>query len=182
MRSPIKVTVAGGAGISPWIPLDYLQRPFNVALFVSLSATSDGTDTVEYTPDTPNSTKGNTVASLTRSGTVATLTMTQAHGLNVGDSVLTFNTGDANLDGTHQVASVTSPTALTYTVANTGLTAQAGYAQAVLMRVFPHSFLAAQTARGAGNFAFPCWAVRLNVTAGTTGNVTLEVIQGHARG
>lgn len=182
MRSPIKVTVSGGAGISPWIPLDYLQRPFNVSLFAILSNTSDANYTVEYTPDNPNSAKGNTVASLTRSTTVATLTMSSPHEAKVGDSVITVNTGDPNLDGVHQVASIVSATVLTYTVANTGLTAQAGYAQAIICRVFPHAFMAAQTSRQSGNFAFPCWAVRLNVNTATTGDVTLEVIQGYARG
>lgn len=181
MRSPVKVT-QGAAGSSAWLPLDYLQRPFNVSLFAIPSSAANLSYTVEYTPDNPNNVKGNTVVSITRAGTVATVTMLNPHELTAGDSVNMFNTGDANLDGTRAVASVTSPTVFTYTVANTGATQGAGYQQAVLMRVFPHAFLAAQTTRQSGNFAFPCWAVRITVAAYVAGDVTLEVIQGHARG
>src|SRR6267378_2440928 len=109
MRSPIKQTVtptvAGGAA-GPWIPLDYLQRPFNVALMVSLSQDASGiTYSVEYTPDNPNSSKNtaNPVASLTRSTTTATLTFANPHGLVTGDAVVVYNSGDANLDGTYTV-------------------------------------------------------------------------------
>lgn len=187
MRSPIKQTVTptvSGGAFGPWIPLDYIQRPFNVSLFVSLSEDASGiTYSVEHSPDNPNVTKGtiNPVASLTRTTTTATLTFTNAHGLVTNDSVTVVNSGDPNLDGTYTVTA-TSTTVVTYTVANTGATAGSPYTQAVPMRVFPHATLVALTARAAGNFAFPCWAVRLHITAWTAGSATLEVIQGLARG
>lgn len=185
MRSPISVQVSGAPGISAWIPLDYEQRPFDVALMASLDAAASGvTYKVEFTPDNPNQTRANTnnVVSLTRTTTVATLTFAKPHNLVVGDSVVVFNSGDPNLDGTFQVASVTSPTALTYTVSNTGLTAQAGYARAIPLRVYPHDTMTGLSAKADGNFAFPCWACRLNVTGLSAGVVTLSVLQGHARG
>jgi hypothetical protein len=182
MRSPLKQTVAA-VGAGPWIPVDYLQRPFNVGLFVSLSEDAAGiTYSVEHTPDNPNNLKGNTVASLTRSTTVATLTMSSAHGLSAGDSVTVFGSGDPNLDGTYAVASTPSTTSLTYTVANTGATAGGPYTQAILMRVFPHDYMAAQTTRQDGNYAFPVMAIHLHVTALSAGSATLEITQGYARG
>src|SRR5579863_5206063 len=148
MRSPIKQTVtpvAAGGAFGPWIPLDYLQRPFNVSLFASLSEDASGiTYSVEYSPDNPNVTKGtvNNVASLTRTTTTATLTFTNPHGLVTNDSVTVVNSGDPNLDGTFAFTA-TSPTAGTYAVANTGATVGSPYTQAVPMRVFPHATLAA---------------------------------------
>jgi hypothetical protein len=187
MRSPLKQTVtptAAGGAFGPWIPLDYLQRPFNVGLFVSLSQDASGiTYSVEYSPDNPNAGKSvaNPVASLSRTTTTATLTFTNPHGLVTGDSVTVVNSGDPNLDGTY-TAAATSTTALTYTVANTGAAAGSPYTQAVPMRVFPHATLVALLVRAAGNFAFPCWAVRLHITAWTAGSATLEVNQGFGRG
>lgn len=181
MRSPLKVT-QGAAGASGWLVLDYLQRPFNVALLASLSFDGNLTYSVQHTPDNPNSFKGNTVVSLTRTTTVATLTMSLAHGLSVGDALVIVGGGDANLEGNQTVASVTSATVLTYTVANTGATVGKVTTQAVLLRVFNHDFLVAQTARADGNYAFPVWATRVIVTAYTAGSVTLEVLQGYGRG
>lgn len=188
MRSPIKQvvtpTVAGGA-FGPWLPLDYQQRPFNVALMVSLSEDAAGiTYSVEYTPDNPNSSRAtqNPVASLTRAAAVATLTFAQPHGLLAGDSVQVINSGDPNLDGQQAVASAPTPTSLTYAVANTGATVGSPNMSAVGTRVFPHATLVALTARASGNFAFPCMACRLHVTAWTAGSATLEVIQGYGRG
>lgn len=187
MRSPLKQTVtptAAGGAFGPWLPLDYVQRPFNVSLFVSLSQDASGiTYSVEYSPDNPNAGRStaNPVASLTRTTTTATLTFTNPHGLVTNDSVTVVNSGDANLDGTYTVTA-TSTTGVTYTVANTGATVGSVYTQAVPMRVFPHATLVGLTARAAGNFAFPCWACRLHITAWTAGSATLEVIQGYARG
>ncbi len=71
-------------------------------------------------------------------------------------------------------AKINSGTA-TYTVEHTfddvlGSTAAA--------TAFPHSTIAAQTTNKDGNYAFPVEAVRINVTAGASPNVTFTVIQG----
>lgn len=183
MRSPMKVTVspvAVGGARSPWLPLDYLQRQFNAGLFVSLSADATGiTYSVEYTPDNPNNIKGNSFVSLTRVTTVATLTMALPHGLVVGDAVKIYNSGDANFDGDQTVATVPSPTSLTYAVANVSVTVGGAYTQAIFMRVFPlAAALTAATTKQSAMLGTPAWAVRLNVTAWTTGSATLEVVQG----
>ena len=181
---PITVTQSA-AGASPWQPLDYLQRPFDVSLFASLSEDASGiTYTVEYTPDNPNPRRKerNNVASLSRTTTVATLTLTNNHNLVTGDSVTVTNSGNANLDGTYPVASTPTAKSLTYTVANTGATVGGPYAEAILMRVFPQGNLAGLTVRASGFFSSPCMAVRINNTAWTAGSSILEILQGHARG
>jgi len=187
MRSPVKAQVSGAPGITPWIVLDYTQRPFDVGLFASLSedASAAATYSLEYTPDNPNQTKGtrNPVVSLTRTTTVATLTWANPHGLTTGDAAKVYNSGDPNLDGDVQVASTPSANSITYTVANTGLTTQTGYAEAIALRVFAlPTALTAATTRQSAALTTPAWAVRLHVTALTAGSVLLEVVQGYGRG
>lgn len=43
---------------------------------------------------------------------------------------------------------------------------------------FDHSTVTGKTANQDGNYAFPIMAMRLNVTAYTSGNVTVTVLQG----
>jgi hypothetical protein len=45
----------------------------------------------------------------------------------------------------------------------------------------PHSTLAAKTTNSDGNYAFPVTAIRLNVTAWTSGTVTLTALQGSSQ-
>lgn len=180
MRSPVSASVSAAAvGSTAWIPLDYLQRPFNVALFSSLSQGGACTYSVEYTPDNPNLMRA-PIGSITRSGTTATVNF-PAHGLNTGDSMLVTGSGDANLDGVQKVTATDANT-LTYVVANSGLTISLPTVQVCLMRVFPHDVMITLTARADGNFAFPCWATRATVTTPGSGLLTLEVNQGYGRG
>lgn len=186
MRSPIKTSLIA-VGISPWLVLDYTQRPFDVGLFASLSEDASGAATysLEYTPDNPNQgkTTRNPVVSLTRTTTTATLTWANPHNLVTGDAAKVYNSGDPNLDGDVAVASTPSPTSITYTVANTGAVAGGGYTEAIALRVFAlAAALTAATTRQSANLTTPAWGVRLHVTALTTGSITLEVVQGHARG
>lgn len=46
---------------------------------------------------------------------------------------------------------------------------------------FDHSSIAAQTTNKDGNYAFPVRAVRLNVTAYTSGGATMTVLQGSSQ-
>lgn len=186
MRSPIKTQLAA-VGVSPWLPLDYHQRGFAVGLYAGLSedASAGATYSVEYTPDNPNDSRAtrNNVVSLTRSGTTATLTFTNPHGLVAGDSAVVVNSGDPNLDGNQTVVAASSPTVITYTVANTGLTVALAAVQAVACRVFAAATaLTAATTRQSALVQQPMMAVRLHVTAITAGFVLLEVVQGLARG
>jgi hypothetical protein len=184
---PIVVQLSA-VGVSPWIPLDYLARTFNVGLLGDVSSGATLTYSVEMTLDNPNLTPkqklANQVASLVRSGTVASVVMSNAHNLSVGDSSVITNSGDPNLDGSQTVASVVSPTSFTYTVANTGALVGSVYTQAALLRVqpVPIAALVGAVARFLGDLVTPCMAVRLHVTAYTGGVATLEVIQGYGRG
>ena len=46
---------------------------------------------------------------------------------------------------------------------------------------FPHSSVAAQTTNKDGNYAFTVMAIRLNMTAWTSGGATLTVLQGSSQ-
>jgi hypothetical protein len=173
------VSQSGAIGNSPWLVLDYLQRPFNVALYATLSFNGTLTYSVQHTPDNPNVT---VPATISRAGTVATLSTQQAHGLSVGDAAVVVNSGDPNLDGNQAVATVVNATSFTYNVANTGALAGLPSAAAALLRVFNHATMTGLTARAAGNYAYPTMATRVVVTAWTAGGVTLSALQGHARG
>jgi hypothetical protein len=167
--------------------LDYLQRPFDVGLFSSLSedASAAATYNIECTPDNPNQTKGtrNPVASLSRTTTVVTLTWANPHGLVTGDALKVYNSGDPNLDGDQQVASTPSPTSITYAVANTGAVVGSPYTEAIALRVFAlPTALTAATTRQSASLTIPAWAVRLRATALTAGSIVLEVVQGYGRG
>lgn len=182
MHSPVSVQVGPASGNSPWLPVDYTQRPFSVGLDVSADAaavTATFAYTVQWTPDNPN--RLTRPASLTRSGTVATLKTVNPHGLSVGDSVVSVATGDANLEGAHDVASVVDPNTLTYTVANSGATLAGPDPKVILLRVFPDGNMTAKTARAYENSTTPMRAVRLNATL-TAGIMTLTVVQGYGRG
>ena len=63
-----------------------------------------------------------TVGWITRSTTVATVTLPVKHGLAVGDTFLIAGTAGAPFDGIYTVASVTSAYIFTYTVSNSGVT------------------------------------------------------------
>jgi hypothetical protein len=181
MRAPgLKVsTTQNTAGPSPWLVVDYLQRPFIEGLFASLSEDSNAlTYQVEHTPDNPNVV---TPYIASRTTTVLTLTFQSAHGLVAGDSVTL--PPPSQWAGLYTVASAPTPLTLTVTVANTGPAAETTVVPgAVLCRVFVDNTLKALTARAYGLNNVPVLASRINATAVTTGIATLEVVQGHARG
>jgi len=170
---PVSVTVSSAAN-SAWIPLSNKQTPFNVSLGVTLDNAASGiTYSVQHTFDQ----LGNKQypASITRSGTVATVTLT-AHGLRVGDSVIVAAAG-APLDGTYAVASVVDANTFTYTVANSGATAASPGAWLIPLRVFNHDVLAGKVVSAQDNYAFPITAVRLSLSAWGAGSATLTVTQ-----
>lgn len=181
MRSPVSVAVSA-TGNSPWLPLDYTQRPFDVGIYVSgdsAAVTATFAYTVQWTPD--NTSLVNEIVSLTRATTVATLKTSTPHGLVVGDSVITTASGDANLDGAHDVASVVDASTLTYTVANSGAAAGQPGTKVALARVFADGNETAKTARSYEGVTTPAYAVRLNATM-TAGVLTLSAVQGYGRG
>lgn len=183
MRSPISASLAA-TGNTGWLVLDYKQRPFSVGIDVSADAAAVAATfayTVQWTPDNPNDITRNNVVSLTRATTVATLTMAQPHGLVVGDNVVTSGTGDANLDGSHDVASVVSPTVLTYAVANSGAANGGNDPKVSLLRVFADPNMTAKTARAYEGVTTPMMAVRLNGTL-SAGSLQISAVQGYGRG
>ena len=165
---PTKQTLSA-AGVGPWLPLSDHQTPFNVAIGCVCSSNINATYSVEYAHD---SVIVSQACSISRSGTVATLTLTN-HGLTTNDSVIVRGSGDANLDGTFAIASVVDQNNITYAVSNTG--ALSALAKAVPMRVFTHSTLNGKTANADGNIAFPVQAIRLHITAWVAGYVTMIV-------
>jgi len=181
MRAPgLKVsTTQNTAGPSPWLVVDYLQRPFIEGLFASLSEDASAlTYQVEHTPDNPNVV---TPYIASRSGTALTLTFQAPHGLSALDSVTL--PAPSQWAGVYTVASTPSNVSLTVTVANTGPLAETTVVPgAVLCRVFVDNTLKALTARAYGLNNVPVLASRINATAVTAGVATLEVVQGHARG
>lgn len=52
------------------------------------------------------------------------------------------------------------------------------YDSTVTPTAFKHATLVSKTASGDGNYAFPVRAIRLNVTAYTSGTATLTILQG----
>lgn len=162
------------AGFTPWIPLNRLAPDFRVGLAVKLSSGANLTYSVQHTLDDLHESSNS--FSLSRVGTAATVTKVN-HGLSVGDWIQVINAG-VPFDGEFSVATVPTADTFTYTVANTGATSVAhGVATIHTGRVFAHSVLAAKTASQDGNYEFPPWACRLNISAFTGGFADLTVLQ-----
>lgn len=194
---PIKVTVSA-AGDSPWIPINYLEVAFGIGLCVIPWSTASGlTYVVQHSFDSldPLSTR---FVTITRAGTVATVTdlgdSGTGHGLSTGDNIIIKGSGSAYLDtplaanGKGDLGAdvtVTSNTTYTYAVTNSGPTSDNGFAKASSMRVFSHATLnttsgnpGATGLRADGNYAFPPQAIRLRAVTLTAGAVDLLVVQG----
>ncbi len=191
---PVRVTL-NAAGYSQWVPIDYIEAWFGIGVAVVLSEDGNLTYTVQHTFDSDLVDPGDitSLVTISRTTTVATVTDTGplgiGHGLTTGDSVILRDSGAANLnqpaplfgkgDVGVTVASTPSTTTWTYTVANSGPTADAGNCHVARWRVF-NSTLAAQTARGAVTYNYPVRAVRLYVSAYTAGFADMIVLQGIA--
>lgn len=175
---PIRLSV-GAAGSSVWCPLDSRSSPFEVGLGFVPASGATLTAKVQHTFDSPYRTHA---VSVSRSGVTATVVDTGldglGHGLSVGDSVFIEKSGSSTLDGTFDVASVIDANTYTYTVANSGPTTDQGQTDAIGFRVFDHATMAGMTTRTDGNYSFSVSAIRLNVTAYTSGRADLWVTQG----
>lgn len=168
--APMKQTVSS-ATRGAWIPLNTYISPFNVGIGCVCSSNINATYSVEYSHD--NSLDW-VACSIVAAATTATLTLVN-HGLTTSDSIIVSGTGNANVDGTFQVAGVTDQNVVTYTITST--TASFTSAKVGVMRVFVHSTLAAKTANADGNIAYPVQAVRLRLTSWVAGYVTMLVNQ-----
>lgn len=168
--APMKQTVSS-ATRGAWIPLNTYISPFNVGIGCVCSSNINATYAVEYSHDNP---LDPVACHISASTTTATLTLTN-HGLTTSDSIIVVGTGNANVDGTFQVAGVTDQNVITYTITSTAAVFTSG--KVAVMRVFTHSTLTAKTANADGNIAYPVQAVRLRITSHTAGYVTMLVNQ-----
>jgi hypothetical protein len=169
------ITSAAATGPSNWVPIDNNLFGFGLTLNCTITSGATITYKVQYTSDRIDFWQP---CNITRSGTTATLKL-QNHGISgTTDSIVVRGTGDSNLDGVYTVASIADANTITYTVANTGATLAANTAEVVVLRVFDHATITGKTANQDGNIAFPVTAVRLNVTAWTSGKVTMTLNEG----
>src|SRR5258708_2667525 len=157
MKSPARV-VLSAVGNSPWVPLDYIQHPFQVTMAGLLSSTGNLTWGVQYTYDETNWDTAEPIK-ISRTTTVATVTWVN-HEMVTGDSAIVQNSGSSNLDSAQdsggrpiaQDITVVDDNTFTYPVANSGAASDNGFAKALRYRVFPHSILTGLTARSDSNF------------------------------
>jgi hypothetical protein len=169
----IQSITLGAAGVSKWQPVNLKQKAFAVGIATIISSGASLTYTVEHTFDDLGLQQA---FSAVRVATTATVTM-PLHGLTVGDSIQVSFAG-APFDGLFTVLSVTNENVFTYTVLNSGALVSSPGSSLVALRVFPNDVLVSKTGRENSNYAFPVSAVRINVTAYTSGHVTLLITQG----
>lgn len=172
----IQSPILSAVGFTDWQCLDYRQRPFDVWFRAIFTPTSAMTYNVEYTLDDPNA-QPTYLKSCSRATTVITATTFSAHNLNVGDEVRIMWTGTA-MDGIYNIASVPSTTTFTVTSATSGTIADTGKAAFIPCRVTVLTNYSALTAAKDGTLVAPVRAIRLNVTAYTSGSILLEALQG----
>jgi len=174
------------AGFGPWVPVDYLQRYFNLGLSVLPSAAATGASfSVQFTMDDLSISRP-----VTWSQALTTVTITDPvyqvnsglpgipHGLVTGDSITIQGTKNALLsfDGTYQ-ATVTGPT--TYTITVTPSQTANGASFVIPERVFTTTGIPAlSSARISATLLIPCTAVRLAVAGLTAGSLDFLVVQG----
>lgn len=167
------IITKGALGASDWKKIDPHKIAFGAGFGVTLSAAGSLTYSVQHSFDDIDA---NIPCNFSRTTTALTITFPSAHGLTTSDSVvLSGLSGSTNLVGNFAVTTVSSPTSIIVTVTNAGATA--GVINASPMRVFNHSVVASQTVAKDGNYAYPIFAFRLNVTAYTSGVATMTLIE-----
>lgn len=171
---PVKIT-QGALGSTLWTLLDKQQAPFNVGLGAMITSGASLTYSVQYTYDDPGANPRRVLVS--RAAAVATV-IDPDHRLSVGDNIVVIGTGSVVLDGSFDVATIVDANTYTYTVANSGPTADVNASTVVSMRVYSLTALAAQTTRKDANLTIPVMAVRLNVSVYASGKVDLDILQG----
>lgn len=169
IHSTVKV---GSATTSAWVPVESASEA-GTEISMSVDITGTNTSKVQYTLDRLDCPF---VGSISRSTTTATVTHDGTRIVQVGDTVIVEGAGSPFDTTTGVVASVPGATSFTYTVADSGLSA-AHYCRFGIIKPYDHSTLTGLTASAVGNLAFPVTAVRLNVTAYTSGSAALTVLQ-----
>lgn len=173
--------VVGALGNSKWLPMNYVMNCFQIGMAVYVYGGL--TCKVQHTMDDPGP-DGRRVVSIARTTTVATVTdkgkSGLGHGLAVGDGLVIESGSPTFATETADVASVIDLNTYTYTVPNSGATADPS-ARLSSFRVFDHPLLTGLTARLDGNYAFNIQAIRLKVTAYTSGFAELIALSGMGR-
>jgi len=161
------------AGFSPWLNINRMpQGNFGVAFAGEISSGASLTWGVQHTYDQLY--EPTIEWSASRTTTTGTITRT-AHSLSVGDWVQMD--AAAPFNQAYSVASVVDANTFTITVANSGVTSVAkSSANLWTARVIDHT-VTAKTTSAEGSYTVPPTAIRLNVSAYTSGNVSLSVIQ-----
>ncbi len=195
---PVRISL-NALGHTQWVPIDYIESWFGVSVAVVLSFDGNLGYDVEHTFDDPRPQTDDPyqicTVSISRSGTVATVTDAGpngiGHGLIPGDSVIVTGSGSTYLDsqpaafGTGTVGwtitGTPTTTSYTYTVANSGPTSDNGNAKVSRQRVFNEPNLTNLTARASDYYAYPIKAVRLYIKSYTAGFADLLVLQGLPR-
>jgi hypothetical protein len=173
---PVYTGLLTAAGASAWIPLNFEQHSFAASVAIDvLSGTLEFK--VQYGMYDPSRDQED-VKSITRSTTTATMTWFAARAAKAADSIVVTGAG-APLDGTYDIATVTSSTVITYTVANSGAAANLYPGpRCQLIRTFDDPTITGKTATIAGAVPFVADAVRLVITSYTSGGVQMIVNQG----
>ena len=182
---PVHV-VTGATGPSGWIPIDYMQRSFGIGFLCTVGGATSPSMTYKvqacFSSGIPD-----TEILITRSTTTATLVFKAVndwdgnawvnHGLSSSDNVEVWGAG-APLDGTYAVASVVDSRTITYTVANSGVSANTPGSSVQRLYITDHTTVTGVTGSTAGNYAFPPNRVRTNITTYGSGSLTLSLNQG----
>lgn len=181
----------GGVGFSQWIPHDYWQTPVNVGLAAVFGSGSTANVTVQFTMDDLGSNARRLPQAISQTTTVITVTdlgdpnatfpgspgaQIATHGLSVGDYVRLDGT-QIGVDGDYNIATIVSATQYTLTSSISQTAVGASGSSLLAARVFPHTVLAAITARAVSNYAFPVRGSRLIYNSGA-GIAGLLVWQG----
>ena len=169
----------GATGTTDWTQVDYRRNAFGIGFRCAVGG--HASPSLEYNVQHAfSSLNFDTEVLITRSTTTATLVFKSNvsgfnHGLAVGDGLIIVSAG-APLDGHYAVASVTNATTVTYTVANSGVTANTPGTKVLRLYVGTtplNDTTDAQTTSQDGNYAFPPNYIRLNVSTHSAGTVTM---------
>lgn len=166
------------AGSSPWVPVNELQNMFQIGLGAYITSGASLTYNVQHTFD-DFSIDARKPVTISRTTVTATVTDPD-HRLSTNDNVFIEGSGVTQFDGSHDITYINA-NSYSFTVANSGATADVGPTFVKRFHVYPHALMTLLTARGDGNYAFNIKALRLNVSTYVSGKVDLIICQGMGR-
>lgn len=164
------------AGNTQWIPLNYIQAPFNVGIWFLPGTGAAFTGNAQVSGD--DAIENKHLVAISRVGALATV-VDPLHGLVTGDSIVvsaagapfdTFNVGTGAADIT-----VVDANSYTYPVINAGPLVANSTSQLGFYRVFD---LVAFTVRAMIQQVIPAQAIRLQSDSLAGGTVDFIVLQG----